>query len=136
MKSPNESPEFDRERETRVLLEDMNHNIKLIAEGHIGLNDKLDGLIGRFDNMEEKVNLIPVIYNALLEQRGVINELKTDVKIVKADVAQLKSDVAELKTDVAELKTDMKIVKSDVAEIKVTIKGHDQRFTKLEAATK
>ena len=98
MKSPNENPEFDRERETRVLLEDMNHSIKLIAEGHIGLNDKLDGLIGRVDKMDFKVDRLEIL--------------------------------------VDDLRTDMKIVKSDVAEIKVTIKGHDQRFTRLEAAAK
>jgi len=34
--------EYDSQRETNILLEEMNKGIKSIAEGHAGLNQKID----------------------------------------------------------------------------------------------
>ncbi len=62
-----------------MLLENIQTQVGVIADGHVALNHK-------FDRLERKVD-------------GLVE----DVAILKTDVAVLKTDVAILKTDVAAL---------------------------------
>lgn len=78
-----EPKKIDRERETRVLLEDMHSDIKRIAEAQIFSND-------RFGRLEIAVaELIP---------------LKSEVKALSSAVMQLSGDLKEVKNDVKDLK--------------------------------
>jgi len=104
-------------RHFRVLQEDSDSKIKLIAEQHGSIVDKLDQHTVILENHTE-----------------MIGSLKEDMEIVKQDVGVLKEDVSVLKQDVGVLKEDMEIVKQDVGSIKheLTQKVDRDEFIVLE----
>ena len=63
-------------RYTGVKVEDLQRQVKAVAEGHSLLNEKLDRLGGKVDSLDEKVN-----------------KLEADMKGVKQDLATVKDYV-------------------------------------------
>ena len=74
-----------------ILLEEMNDNIKLLAEAQISIRDNVEKLAKTQNEMKDDISI-----------------LKGDVSMLKSDVATLKSDVAEIKNDLAEFKENTK----------------------------
>jgi len=98
------TPEYDSERETRVILERVESNISLLAEGHGTLNRKLDGLSNRLDNVESELGTIKI---AAIENRN---------------------DIRTLKVGQGEIKNKLDTV------INNTLANHEQRLLRLESA--
>lgn len=103
------------ERHTNILMEQMKHEVKTVAEGHSILVKKLDKV------------------------ESEIGEIKNDVQEVKNDVQGLKKDMVEVKNDVQELKQDMREVKSELGSVKMIvmnisheINDHEKRVKKVE----
>ena len=67
--------------------------------------------------MEEK-SLLKEILSGIKIMGTDIKDLKSDVTGLKSDVTELRSDVAELKSDVTGLKSDVSGLKIDVSKIK------------------
>jgi len=72
--------------------------------------------------LEEK-SLLKEILSGIKIMGTDIKDLKSDVTGLKSDVTGLKSDVTELKSDVKELKSDVTELKSDVAGLKSDVSG-------------
>ncbi len=62
--------------EVGVLVEDFASQVKLVAEGVSGLNDKFDNLETKVDNLEIKVDRIEVK----------VDKIETDVEVIKMDI--------------------------------------------------
>ena len=62
--------------EVGTLIEDFTSQVKLVAEGVSGLNDRFDGLEAKMDNLEVKVDRI-----------------EADVEVIKMDIEIIKHDL-------------------------------------------
>ncbi|MDD5495715.1 MAG: hypothetical protein PHP46_01285 [Candidatus Omnitrophica bacterium] len=51
----------DFERQTRVLLEEIRHEVKIIAEGHSSLSSRLDNIEAMLNNSEQESTTIKEI---------------------------------------------------------------------------
>lgn len=96
------------ERHTNVLMEQMKHEIKTVAEGHSILVKKLDKV------------------------ESEIGEVKKDIHELKNDVAIMKPALERNCKDMQEVKSELGSVKMIVMSISHEIKGHDKRIKKVE----
>lgn len=141
------TPEYDPLRQQNVLLEKIHSEVKTIAEGHSGLDRKMDKTNERMDEMSSDLQMIKNkvvehdkrferIEVVVTENRKDIKELKIGQEELKVDVSQLKTGQEELKTGQEELKTDVNHLKSDVKRIEQKLdtvtQNHEQRIQKLE----
>ena len=74
------APEYDPQRETRVLLEQVNKSITTVAERH-------ESVVKRLDDMATELHFVKV---AALENSNDTKILKDDVKIVKKGQEEIK----------------------------------------------
>ena len=95
-------------RHTNILMEQMKHEVKTVAEGH-------SILIKKLDKVESE-----------------IGEVKKDVHELKQDMVEVKNDVHELKQDMREVKTELGSVKMVVVNISHEINDHEKRIKKVE----
>jgi peptidoglycan hydrolase CwlO-like protein len=68
------TPEYDSQRETRVLLEDIHSEVKTVVEQHGSIVKKLDEHDKRFDRMESELTTVKM---AVMDNSRDIKELKT-----------------------------------------------------------
>jgi len=97
------------------MLEDLNSNMKLLAEGHKDLKEGQTGIIARLDRVEVKVDGIDV--------RVIRLEMKTDVM-----VKELSGQRAEINSQGVALRGQT----ADIKEIKNILLSHDKRLANLE----
>ena len=79
-KENNPTPEYDSERETRVLLEQVRSDVKVVAEGHGLVVNRLDNVDRRFDNVESELTTVKT---AVLENSKGIKILKQGQNEIK-----------------------------------------------------
>jgi len=99
-------------RHTNVLMEQMRHEVKTVAEGHADLMRKLEEHDARFDNMDKRfdgVNVRLVGY---------------DKRFVK-----LESELQTIGKDVMETSDDVKRLEKKLDE---NLENHEKRITMLE----
>ena len=96
------------ERHTNILMEQMKHDVKTVAEGHSILVKKLDKV------------------------ESEIGEVKKDVRELKKDMVEVKNDVHELKQDMREVKTELGSVKMIVVNVSHEMNDHEKRIKKVE----
>lgn len=86
-RSANPSPEFNRDREFAVILEDINSKFDLLAEAVSGLTVGQTSVINRLDRIEVRVDRLDmktdVIYKELSAQRTDINGQRADIREIK-----------------------------------------------------
>ena len=75
-KSKTMTPEYDRERETRVLLEDIHKDVKTLAEQHGSIMHKLEEHDQRFDGVDVKMGFMDV---RLMRVESELNSVKLAV---------------------------------------------------------
>ncbi len=112
----------DSGRETRVLLEDIRQQVKIVAEGHGTIIKNLEDHGKRLDSMSSD-----------------ISDLKEDISIMKPALERNCKDMLEVKNDLQELKKDMREVKSELGSVKMVvvnisheINEHEKRIKKVE----
>jgi len=52
------TPEYDSQRQQNVLLEEINKQVKTVAEGHSGLDRKIDKTNERLDDIDDRLQII------------------------------------------------------------------------------
>ena len=84
-------------RYTGVKVEDLQRQVKAVAEGHSLLNEKIDrldrkvdGLDRRVDDLDKKVDSLAGKVNSV---EGRMGKLETDMKEVKQDLSTIKGYV-------------------------------------------
>jgi outer membrane murein-binding lipoprotein Lpp len=95
-----------------VLLEDIQTQVGVIADGHAGLTERMDRMDCRFDRLEAKVDGLEVAVGALATKVDGL-EVKVGVLATRADGLDAKLDGLrdELKQELAQLatKTELEI---------------------------
>lgn len=105
------TPEYDSERETRVLLEKVGSDVEKIAEQVASNSVKLMKL----DKVEQDTE-----------------QLKADMNVVKTAVQRNAAKIDKIEQDTTQLKTDMSIVKTAVQQNATKI---DKIGEKLDTVT-
>ncbi len=122
------SVEYDSQRETRVLLKEMNQGIKTIGEQQGSIVKKLEEHDGRFDKMESEINIVKSEVNIVKSE---VNTLKSEVNSVKMAVMDNSKEIKELKIGQQELKTEVNTVKSELSSVKTAVMEVDDKVDKL-----
>ena len=107
------SPAYDSTREQNVLLIDMHKDIKLVAEQH-------GRVIERLDRIESELDTVKV---ATMENIHEIKKLKSDVEQLKVGQAKLEQGQQQLAQGQERIEQKIDVITTD----------HEQRLTKLEA---
>ena len=118
-----ENPEYDSERETRVLLENMNKNIGLIVEQHGSIKQEITDMR---QNMDQKFNMLEM---AVMENSKQIKQLDTKVNNLDTKVDNLDIKVNNLDVKVNNLDTRLGRVEK---KLDTNIDNHEKRITKIE----
>jgi len=130
-KAPKSKP-VDTDRETRVLLEDMNRNITRIAEAQSSTAEQIAEIKASMATKSE-LNIVSMAVMSLSGDvktlRGDVKTLSGDVKTLSGDVKTLQDDVKKLDTKVDAIDTRLKTVENKIDE---NLTNHDKRITKLE----
>ncbi|MDP3730645.1 MAG: hypothetical protein Q8R14_03865 [Candidatus Omnitrophota bacterium] len=103
------------ERETRVLLEEVRHNLKTIAEGH-GI------LAKKFENHDEKLNEIGEI----------VRKMDTHYFKLQMDTEAVKSQAGTIDIKVDRIERELGIVKDIVMGMSRETKDIEKRVKKVE----
>jgi len=77
------TPEYDSERETRVLLEEIDQNVKTVAEQHGSIIEKIDDLDIRVQSVETGVETVNIKVSALDTK---VNRIERELETVKNEI--------------------------------------------------
>ena len=80
-----------------ILLENMNDNFKLLAEGQTIMNRKFDGLENRFDGLEVRFDGLEARFG------GLENEMRTGFAMVMDYLKRIDEELVALKKDTQNL---------------------------------
>ena len=108
-KPPRQSPEYSREREFKVILEDLHGQFKVFGEGQKDLCQRVERIEQKLDGVEQKVDTI---------------EMKVNVIEMKVNVIEIKVNAIEM--DVSQMKSFLKPLTAQVSD-------HDRRLNVLES---
>lgn len=110
--SKNPTPKYDSERETRVLLEEIHGQIKLVAEQHGVVIKKLEEHDDKFERIDQRFDRLEL---AVMENNLQIKGLK---------VGQEKLEIGQEELRVGQERIEKKLDDS--------LANHEQRIRKLE----
>ncbi|MDO8526000.1 MAG: hypothetical protein Q7S07_05900 [Candidatus Omnitrophota bacterium] len=103
---------IDFERETRVLLENMQAGIKIVAEGHTGIIGGLESVKSRLDGVESKLDRVE-------------NRLGT----VESELHTVKMVVFDLDSRLTKVESKLSVVEN---KIDISLEQNDGRFRQIE----
>lgn len=87
--TPLPTPAYDSGRETRVLLEEVNKNVKIVAEQHGSIVTKLEEHDNRFERMESELGTVKSelgsVKHAVLDTSRRVNKLESKLDTVITD---------------------------------------------------
>jgi len=123
-----------------VLLEEMNSNLKLVLEGHAGLDKKIDGLRGemnsKFDGLRGEMNskfdgLRGEMNSKFDGLRGEMNlkfdKVDNNFKTVFEYLSKIDDELQFIKLELTQIKSDLK-KKADLDYLKIL----EKRINKIE----
>ena len=118
MKKNNTTPKVDKtgiEQKTRVLLEEIRHDLKTVAEGHSVLAKKLE-------NHDEKLNEIGEI----------VRKMDTHYFKLQMDTEAVKSQAGTIDIKVDRIERELGMVKNIVMDMSRETKDIEKRVKKVE----
>ena len=118
MKKNNTTPKVDKagiEQKTRVLLEEIRHDLKTVAEGHSILAEKLE-------NHDEKLNEIGEI----------VRKMDTHYFKLQMDTEAVKSQAGTIDIKVDRIERELGMVKNIVMDMSRETKDIEKRVKKVE----
>jgi chromosome segregation ATPase len=121
------TPKYDSTRQQNVLLEKIYSEVRTVAEGHSGLNHRMDGFESRMVNMESRmVNIegrMVGMEEKLVEHDRRFDRVESAIIENSRDIKKLYDGQEELKAGVKEIGQRLAIITTD----------HEQRIQRLEA---
>lgn len=118
MKKNDKTPKIDKvdlEQKTRVLLEEIRHSLKTVAEGHGLLAKRLDG-------HDEKLN----------EISDIVRKIDTHYFKLQMDTESIKSQTGTIDIKTDRIERDLGTVKNAVMDISRDAKDLEKRIKKVE----
>ena len=127
-------------RHMNVLREDIGGQVKLIAEQHNSVIERLDSHTEMIASIKEDTEIMKIDIKV---NKGNIEILKEDVKINKENIGILKEDVKINKENIGTIKQDVKInkenieiLKEDVVVIKEDVKTNKENIGDIKDSLK
>jgi len=112
----------EHRRLLQALAEDFSSQVRILADGHLLLQEKLDQLGGEVRRHSQQLEIVSAdvawLRVSVGELRADVDELKQGQAELRADVDELKQGQAELRADVDELKQGQAELRADVDELK------------------
>ena len=112
----------EHRRLLQALAEDFSSQVRILADGHLLLQEKLDQLGGEVRRHSQQLEIVSAdvawLRVSVGELRADVDELKQGQAELRADVDQLKQGQAELRADIDELKKGQAELRADVDELK------------------
>ena len=107
------TPTFDSERETRVLLEEVRSDFKLLAEQYGSMTSKLKEHDKNFSEVKGGLQMV----------KGGLQMVKGDLQMVKGDLQMVKGNLQMVKDQLGQLQNQVSSV----------LTNHEHRLNTLEA---
>jgi septation ring formation regulator EzrA len=104
-----------REDQFVVLLENVRDEIKLVAEGNLMLQERMEA------GFKEVRGDIDAIKDDLITVKMDLHEVKQDLSAVKQDLNSVKQDLNSVKQDLNSVKQDLNSVKQDLNSVKTDL---------------
>ena len=127
------SPEYDSQRQTRVLLEQIRSEVKTVSEQHGSIMEKLEGHDKQFTNIESELNTVK---SDLISVKSDLISVKSDLISVKSELTTVKVAVMDNSKQIKDLKTGQQELREKVERIEnkldTVVTDHEQRLQKLE----
>jgi|YNPBryunderm2012_1023409.scaffolds.fasta_scaffold02396_8 chromosome segregation ATPase len=120
----------EHRRLLQALAEDFSSQVRILADGHLLLQEKLDQLGGEVRRHSQQLEIVSADVAWL---RVSVGELRADVDELKQGQAELRADVDELKQGQAELRADVDELKQGQAELRADIDELKQGQAELRA---
>lgn len=87
-----------KESDVIVIMENMNDNIKLLAEGQMALNERFDGLENRFDGLESRFDGLEQRFDKLeRETKAGFKMIMDYLKRIDDEIIGIKSELEDTK---------------------------------------
>ncbi len=124
----------EHRRLLQALAEDFSSQVRILADGHLLLQERLDQLGGEVRRHSQQLEIVSADVAWL---RVSVGELRADVDELKQGQAELRADVDELKQGQAELRADVNRLAEGQAELRQELRGFraevGAEFTELRA---
>ena len=149
------APEYDSQRQQNVLLEKIYTEVKIIGEGHSGLNRGMGRIEDRLGGVDQRLDLIDAkliqVDSRLTQVDSRLTQVDSRLTQVDSRLTQVDSWLAEhdkrfdrIEMVVTENRKDIKELKAGQEELKTDVKrleykldtgtaNHEQRIQKLES---
>jgi len=99
---------IDTDRETRVLLEEVRHEVKTVAEGHGSIISKLEEMDRQFRKNDSEHFKLEMLMESVKSQAGTID------------------------TKATRIERDLDTIKNALLDMSQAAKGHEVRIAKVE----
>jgi len=109
-------------RYTGVKVEDLQRQVKAVAEGHSLLNEKIDRLDRKVDGLDRRVDDLDRKVDGL-DRR--VDGLDKKVDSLAGKVNSLEGRMGKLETDMKEVKQDLSTIKGYVIAVDDKLNKHD-----------
>jgi len=104
----------EREQFT-VILESIETQIKVLADGHLSLNEKFDRVDNKVDRLDDRLVRVE---DRLTGVENKVNRLDNKVSRLDNNVAKLDGKVARLDKKVDRVSSDMSVLRTDLGSVK------------------
>ena len=109
-----------------VLLENMRDEIKLVAEGNLMLQERMESgfkeVKGDIEGIKDGLIVVKMDLHGVKQDLNLVkedlNSVKQDLNLVKEDLNSVKQDLDLVKEDLNSVKQDLNLVKEDLNSVK------------------
>ncbi len=134
------TPEYDSGRETKVLLEAIRDEVKIVAQEHGSIMEKLEKHDQRFDRietalMENSVQIKKLEKGQIRLEEG---QIRLEERQIKLEEGQIKLEEGQIKLEEGQIKLEERHIKLEEGQIRIeqkldtAIDNHEKRITKIE----
>ena len=125
--------EYDSQRQQNVLLQEIRKQVTTIAEGHSGLDQKIDKANERLDEMGSDMQIIKGKLSEhsgrLAEHSGKLAEHDGRFDRIESAITENSRDIKGLRSGVVQLKAGQERIEQKLDTVTI---DHEQRIQKLE----
>ncbi len=113
-----------------MMLEDMQDQIKVIAEGVVTVNDKVDRLEGKVDKLEGKVDKLDADLSSFK------SETEANFKLAFSHMSLLEDEIVSLRKEFEEMKNKDYVTREEFQALNKKLTSLEIKFEKIMTANK
>ena len=135
------------EDEKKIILNDLNHQKKLVDEGSITLEEKDKEMAEQKEKFESEIKKKKAKYHKKVQQlketeadfadtKSYLEEVEKNLEKAKSDVIELNSGLAQLKSDSEKSKTDLENSQADLIKTQEKLQELKEKYKNLSVEKK